>query len=367
MRCRVAVVATFAACHVVARDEVTRPTSTERIRHPEGAIARRPTLILTDAGQLRFIEPLECPTEDVVTHTTAIELDTRPNLATFVVGIIATAAGGVMTARGVSDDDPGSSPFTYAGIGLLGAGLPFAIGPWIGNHTELRPGAESPPIRRPGPSEPCGERPLAARAATLSVRELEIRGTIDRDGVFAVSPYQIVDAFETVSVPTWDVHALVEADAGARTINVMLDGGALASRAKAFLANAELDMRIEPMRLVPGIVAGALRVSLTTTPEGPAIRIVVAVKNDGPGPTWALRGHVIAPGTPAIDGRVLYAGHLAKGATRDLAGMIPITDAAATALRNSTVEVSVELRDAHGTAPTTPLRFRGAILVDAPR
>jgi len=30
-------------------------------------------------------------------------------------------------------------------------------------------------------------------------------------------------------------------------------------------------------------------------------------------------------------------------------------------------EGTLELRDAHGTAPPTPVRFRGPILVDAPR
>jgi hypothetical protein len=42
-------------------------------------------------------------------------------------------------------------------------------------------------------------------------------------------------------------------------------------------------------------------------------------------------------------------------------------DAATDALRNATTDLSIELRDAHGTAPTTPVRFRGTILVDAPR
>jgi len=364
MRCRLAVIVAVAGCHVIVQNEITRPGATERIRHPEGAIARRPTLVLTDAGRLRFIEPLECPTEELVTQVTVTELETRPNLATFVVGVIATAAGGVMLVRGLSDEDAGSSPFTYAGGGLLAGGLPFAIGPWIGTSTELRPGAERAPIRRPGPSEPCGERPFAARAATLVVRGLEIRGRIDRDGVFAISPYQIVDAFETVSVPAWEVSATLDADGGARTVTTMLDGGALANHAKAFLASADFDTKIEPMRLVPGIVAGMLRVSLTSTADGPAVRIVLPVQNDGPGDAWALRGHVLAPGLPAIDGRVVYVGHLAKGATSSRELLVPITDAAAAAMRNATIELSIELRDAHGTAPTTPVRFRGALLVD---
>ncbi len=367
VRIRVAMLVAIAGCHVMHSEEIRRPGPTERIRHPEGAIARRPALVLTDAGSLRFIEPLECPTEEIVAQVTGTELVTRPNLATFVVGVIASAAGGIMGVRGISDSDPGSSPFLYAGGALLVAGLPFAIGPWIGNRTELRPGAPIDPVRRPGPSEPCGDRPLAARAATLTVRGLEIRGAIDRDGVFAVSPYQIVDAFETVSVPAWEIAASIEADGGARTLTALLDGGALATHAKAFLATAEFDTKIEPMRLVPGIVAGTLRVSLTSTANGPAVRIVLPLQNPGPGPAWAVRGHITAPGTPAIDGRVLYAGSFAKGQTRSPELLIPVSDVAAAALRNAALDLTVELRDAHGTAPTTPLRFRGTILVDAPR
>ena len=114
------------ACHVTTTTELTRPTVTERIRHGEGAIARPPTLVLTDAGALRFVEPLECPTEEVVATTTSIEEATGPNLATFVVGVIVTAVGGVMTVRGVTSDDR-SNLSTYAGAGALVVGLPLGL------------------------------------------------------------------------------------------------------------------------------------------------------------------------------------------------------------------------------------------------
>ncbi|MDQ3368451.1 MAG: hypothetical protein M3680_23745, partial [Myxococcota bacterium] len=127
------------------------------------------------------------------------------------------------------------------------------------------------------------------------------------------------------------------------------------------------DATIEPMRLVPGIVAGTLRASLTTTSDGPAVRLVLPLRNDGPGPAWAIRGHVTAAGLPAIDGRILYVGPLAKAATVTRELLIPVTAMAAANLRNATIELAIELRDAHGTAPTTPIRFRGALLVDAPR
>ena len=177
----------------------------------------------------------------------------------------------------------------------------------------------------------------------------------------------LVDAFDVTAAAALDLSAELDAAGGARTVQAILGGGALASGAKAFLARADFDAKIEPLRLVPGVAAGMLRVSLTATADGPAVRVVLPLRNDGPGPAWALRGHLTAPGLPAIDGRVLYVGHLPRHAEVSRELLIPVSDAAAAALRNATIDVAIELRDAHGTAPATPVRFHGAVLVDAPR
>ena len=362
----IALVVVASACHHTVQTDTTRPGKIERIQHPEGAIARRPTLVLTDAGALRFVEPLDCPTEEIVESVSGTEISTEPNLATFIVGVIATGVGAVLTVRGVSTDNR-SNPSTFAGIAGVGVGLPLAVGPWLGTQTVLREGPPTQPVRRPGPRQPCGARALAARAATLTFRGIEVHGTVDRDGTFSVSPYQLVDAFDPERIPAWDITALVDAEGGARTVTTVIEGGALATHAPAFLANVtSFDAKIEPMRLVPTIVAGTLRVSLTSTADGPAVRIVLPTKNEGPGEAWAVRGH-IASTTNAIDGRVLYIGHLAKGAALARELMIPLTTQAADLLKGSAIEVSIELHDAHGTAPQTPVRFRGTVLGDAPR
>ena len=57
MRAVTAVLA-LAGCHVTERDDIVRPGARERVRHPEHPTPRRPTLVLTDAGMLRFVEPL---------------------------------------------------------------------------------------------------------------------------------------------------------------------------------------------------------------------------------------------------------------------------------------------------------------------
>lgn len=353
-------------CHVTARSEITRPGAEQIIQHPEGAIARRPTLVMSETGALRFVEPLECPTERVVSSTTSIELDTRPNLATFVVGVIATGVGGVMMIGGIGAKDGAANPVTYAGIGLFAVGLPFAVGPWLGLHKELRDGGTTAPQRSPGPSVACGARGLVARTATLTVRGTEVHGPVAADGTFGISPYALVDAYAPTTVNAWDISALVDATGGARTVEAVIDGAALATHAKEFLAHADFDARIQPLRLVPSVVAGTLRASLTSTAQGPALRIVLPIKNDGPGESWALRGQIASP-NKAVDGRMLYVGHLGKGEAVARELLIPMTVAAADLLRGASLDLSIELRDAHGTAPATPVRFRGAVLNDAPR
>jgi hypothetical protein len=354
-------------CHVVVRTETMRPTAIEHVVHPEGAIAHRAELVWTDAGGLRFVEPLECPTEEILRQHATIELATRPNLATFTVGVIAAAAGGILLTTGLFSDRPGASPYTYLGLAGAGVGLPFAIGPWLGDHIEVREGGEPAAERRPGPSQPCGERPVPARSATLEVGGLEIRGAVDRDGRFAISPYRWLDAYGAASAPAQDITARVDGDAGPRTIATVLDARGLASHAADFLAHADFDAAIQPLKLVPGIAAAPLRAGLVTGDDGPALRVVLALRNDGPGEASGLRGQITAPGAPAIDGRMIYVGRLARGAavTREL--MIPLAPGAAAALRGQVIDLSIELRDAHGTAPPTPVRFHGAISGDGPR
>jgi len=357
------------ACHVIVQSETTRPTTVERVVHAEGAIAHRAALVWTETGRLRFVEPLECPAEEVVHQRSTIEVATRPNLATFTVGVIAAAAGGVMLTSALFSRDPGGSPYTYLGAASAGVALPFAIGPWLGNGVAVSDGGEPVALRRPGPSQPCGERALAARSATLAVGGLEIHGAIDATGGFAVSPYQWTDAYAATraAVPPAEVTALIDGDGGARTISIVLDGGALASHAAGFLAHADFDAQVEPLKLVPGIVAGTLRASLVTGGDGPAVRVVLPLRNDGPGDASALRGQITAPRVPAIDGRMIYVGKLARGAAVSRELVIPVAAKAAAALRGQVIDLSIELRDAHGTAPSTAVRFRGTLPTEAAR
>jgi hypothetical protein len=342
----------LAACHVTSTSEVTRYGAIERQRHAEGAIARKPALVLGDAGALRFVEPLECPTEELVAAHTTTEIATRPNLATFVVGVVATAAGGVLAVRGAFGD---AGPATYAGIAGVAVGLPLAIGPFTGNHKELREGAAVTPVRRPGPSEPCGERPLAVTSATLQIAGREVYGTVDGDGVFSVSAFDLVDAFQPV-IASAPYTAFIDGREGPRTIAGVLEGRALVERAPAFIANGRFDGKIEPLHAVPDIVARPPAAKLGDD----FVRIVLGLENRGPGEAFGVRAAITAS-HPTLDGRILYIGRLGRGAQISTQIMIPISRGAADALRGTVVDIAVELRDAHGTAPTTPLHFRGVL------
>lgn len=343
-----------AGCHVVARTETVHPSQLERIPHRDQPRPGPPALVLADGGELRFVETLACPTEELVATTGTVEVATRPNLATFVVGVIATSAGAVLMAQTIGNGE--LDPAGGAGMAFVAGGLPLAIGPWLGNGTRLEPGAQRPPERRPGPDERCGERPLAGTYATVHANDLEVRGAVSEAGAFSVSPFAVVDAFDATAHVPAPLELRATLDDG-RTIATTLDGAALARAAPAFLANAKIDTRVEPMQLVPDLSGGTLRARL----DGGIVTLVLALHNDGPGPAWAVRGRVVAPQLPALDGRVLYIGAMPKGATitRELA--IPVSPIAATALHGATVDIALELRDAHRTAPATPVRYRGPL------
>lgn len=353
--------ALLAGCHTVLESTSIHPGSTHHDVDRTSAVPRAPTLDIDDAGALRFIEPLDCPGQEVVEQDEVITRSTRPNLATVVVGIIVTAAGGIATARGGIGGDGG---ITLAGVAGLAVGVPLAVGPFLGDGDVDRAGAPREPLRHVGTSEPCGSRPLAGTAATLDAVGVEVAGKLDGSGAYSVSPYALVDAFEPRTA--LDVRADLETGSGERTFHAVIEPDALARGARAFLAHADFDVSVQPFRVVPNLDSPGPRVSLTSTDDGPAARVVLAVTDDGPGDTWQLRG-TIETGVRALDGRVLYFGHVAKGetATREL--LIPLTASSASALRNATIDLAIQLKDAHGTAPSTPLRFHGPVLGDAPR
>ena len=328
---RAALLLAIAACHVTTEVESIRPGAVHREPHGEPT-PRAPARAIGDDGKLRFIEPLDCASDEIVEQDVVLTTAIKPNIATFVVGVIATAAGGIATARGAVGGDNG---ITAIGVGTLVVALPFAIGPMLGDREIDRAGPPRAPLRHPGGSQPCGDRPVAATHATLDVKGIQIHGRVGADGSFAIPLFQWIDAFAT---PTgaWDVHASVATAAGDKAITAVLEGDAVARGAKGFLAHADFDAAIEPFRIVPSLTASTA-VVLVDTDDGPAARVTLAVQNAGPGDSYALRG-AIETNVPALDGRIIYVGRVAKNSTlaRDL--VIPLARDAAASLRGATIE-----------------------------
>lgn len=355
----------LSGCHVTQRIPDLRPGESHLEPQTGEARALPPALVVTDDGRFRFVTPLVCPTIEVVDMQSSTIVRVRPNMATFVVGVIATGLGAVGTASLAATRDS-TNPAEAAAPVLLAAGLVFAIGPFIGTHRDRTYGP-SQRVEKSRKDLPCGVRPLAARAATLTWRGRRARGAIDADGRFAIDPFAFVDAFAANRGEAIDLTARVElADGSTTTIQSIVSPDALAASKDAFLARIGIDGRWEALRKVPRLEPGTLRVSRTTDRGQPILRVVLPIDNTGPGDAWQVRG-VITTDDPEIDGRVLYVGHVPAHGQATGALEIPLSDETDRVLAGSSIELSIALIDADATTSAAPIRFRGTILNDVPR
>jgi hypothetical protein len=361
---KLAVAAMLASCHLVTETSSLRPGAHHHDVDRLAATVRPPTLIVDDDAALRFVEPLDCPGLDVVDQDEVITRSTRANVATAVIGILVTAAGGVATALG------GLSGDTAVAIGgLVGvvAGLPLAVGPWLGDGDVDRLGTPHPPLRHVTTSEPCGTRALAASSATLDAVGVEVAGAIDSTGAFSVSPFLLVDAFDPRSAGAWDLRAIAQTGSGDKTFHVVIPADALVRGARAFLAGKlDFDAQVQALQVVPDLSAATPpQIILAQTADGPVAKVTVAISNAGPGDTWQLRGQ-LETAVRALDGRILYFGHVARGQTSTRELVIPLTASSASALRYATIDLAIQLHDAHGTAPSAPIKFHGMLAQEKP-
>ncbi len=355
----------LAACHNATRIEDTRPGAVSFVVDQTTAHRGLPRIAITEQGRWRFEIPLLCDGQEFVEQSNSAKVRYRPNVATFVVGVIVGTLGVIATASSWTSDGRSTNPLSYAGpLGIATGGV-LMIGPWIGNGEVEIPGATTtrPRFKRQGE---CGSRPIAARTALLEFRGVRVFGAVNDNGEFSVSPYQFVDAFDAGKIPAFDITATLTTATGIQQLTTVLDASVLASRKPAFLGSAEFDARIEAFRIVPNFDRPKLRTSLTSVGGVPALRVVVAVTNTGPGEAWALRAHIVA-NVPDVDGRVIYLGHVAKGATVQRELLIALDEAGAQRLRGGELSLSLDFADAYGTAPSVPVRFVGAVLNDAPR
>lgn len=355
----------LAGCHASIAYQDTRAGETrhQRLDGPPQVLA--PAARLDDRGRLRFVAPLVCATEVITDMASFDVVKVTPNAATLVVGVVATGLGFVAAASGVFGEDGASSPLTYAGAGLVAVGLPLTIGPLIGNRVERNPTGVQP-VRRPGQAEPCGERPLAARRATLLWAGLHVEGAVDAGGRFALSPFDFVDAFEARQ-QALDLAIDVDVGEGAAPVRIdtVLDAPALAAARAGFLAERGIDATVPPLAALEKVAQyepGALAVSLI---GDATLRVSLALANVGPGRGYGVR-MVLASSSPELDGRVVYLGSLAAGGHATVAADIPLSPEGAQAVLGPDLTLAVLIRDGHGLAPPTPVRLRGVVLRSSP-
>ena len=327
-----------AGCHVTVLTELTHTRATRAEPHRDRARARPPAITLAD-GALRFVGPLVCPSDDLV------EVEPEPGRTRGQPGDVRRRRdrhGGRRDRRdlGAEQQRSGGDPLTYGGLGAAAIGLPFAIGPWIGNGVDSSPGVPRTE-RRPGAEIACGSRPVGGGFARLTIGDRAIYGAVDADGVFATSPFTWIDAFDAAGGPAFAVHA----ELGGRVIDKVFDAGALAPWRETFLASTRLDVSVQPLRAVPRITAGAIRIGHVLVGSQATLHVVVPLANAGPGDAWQVRA-TIAAASPELDGRILYIGHIAPKATAIGELWVALSPEADDAIRRGTIELAFHLADA---------------------
>ncbi len=362
----VAVTTVMSACHVTTRYQETRRGETRRERAPDAdPRALPPSMEVSEDGRFRFVLPFVCRMVNV-TELAGFDVERkRPNIATLVVGVIAASAGGVATAAGLAGEDAAGSPLPYLGVAGLAVGLPFAIGPLVGNSTARVP-TDVKEVRTPAGEDDCGTRPLPGKRAVVSWSGLRVVGAIDADGYFAVSPFQFIDAFDVGQIPAMVLDIAIEQESGPLPMEVVLDAAALAGARDGYFRRIGVDATVEELRKVPRLAAGTLRVSRVRRDDERGVRLALPVSNAGPGDAYGVRLAVTTP-HPELDGRFIYIGHVPPKTTMEIDTIIPISDDADRALATSELDLAVIVRDAHQTAPDAPIRFRGKVLPDPSR
>jgi hypothetical protein len=352
------------ACHVQQRVADTTRGATTLVVDQLTATGGTARIAVTDRGRWRFEVPLMCTAQQYVEFQNNEIVTTEPNMATFVVGIVAGAVGGVLTARGVLSEFNRNNPLNYAGPIALATGVSLVAGPWFGNgQTDVSGRVEKKPVGKV--QVPCGTRPIPGRTAQIEFRSTKLFGTVNDNGEFSVSPFQTADVFDLATMQGWDVRASLQTQDGDLSFANVIDVSVLAPLREVFLSGADFDSRIEPVGVIPRFEPPAITARLTNVGDAVALRIILSVANQG-GDSWALRAR-IESSLPDVNGRLLYFGHVAKGQTVVRELLVPLAPDVADRVRGSQLDLSAQLLDAYGTAPAMPVRLSGIVLNDMPR
>jgi len=344
-------------CHSYTRIEGSVMGDSHLRPVPGQRRALPPTIQVTSAGALRFVEPMVCTNQVVVDQSSYTTVDKKPNVATLVLGLIGLSVGGVALAIGLSDHDPASAPVTWLGAVGVGGGGPLFVGPLLGNGSHRVPGADTELIH--GVRQvACGDRPPGERHVMVRAGKLQLVGTLDDRGRLDVSPFTFVDAFALHRFPGLPIDAqLIDADGKTRSVQATLSASALAAGRDGYLASLGIDGRVEKLDKVPSVTLRRIGVARVRDGDEQALELTVELQNSGPGDAWGVRA-VTASRDAQLDGRVLYVGHLP--AHRSATARLQVHVGAGAA--HDVGGLTVVALDAHDTTANVPVRFRGPVV-----
>jgi len=338
-----------AGCHVTSRVDATLAGKTRHKLHKDQRMVLAPRLEITNAGRFRLVEPIMCKRDilvEQVTHRTTVK---KPNLATVIVGILATAAGGVALLSALGDS---SGVLIGGGLVGVGVGVPLVVGPFLGNTTTKKfVGVEM--TKRGRDYQRCAARGVKVDRATLAYGSVRAHGSVAKDGTFSVRAFDLFDAFALHQLPA------VEIDVTARGLKfrTMLSASTIASGRAGFFKSLNVDPRKQRLSSVPRPRADNLVVTKLQRQGRTSIEIRTTITNKGIGDAWGVRG-AISSNNPEIDGRMVYVGHLPARASRTAAIKIELS----TDKNLDSALISLLLLDHHGTTRKVPVKFRGPIL-----
>lgn len=342
----IACAALVAGCHVTSRLDATVYGKTSYKLHREQRLVLAPRVEVTPAGWFRFVRPVTCKRDILVEQLNYRTTVVKPNLATVIIGVLATTAGGVALLSALGDD---SAVLLGGGLVGVGAGLPLAIGPFVGTKRE-RELVNTEQSKRGRDYKRCGSQSVGAGRAVLRYGTITVRGQVDGDGRFSVRPYELFDAFALHELPAVELSVR----AGDQTIRSMLSPSDLAAGRDGFFKASNLDARKPKLSRVPQ--PRIERITVTRVRRD-AVEVRIKVRNTGIGDAWGVRG-IVTASNPEVDGRVLYIGHLPAGASRTAATIAELSSDKDLA----DMRVSVLLRDHHRTTRRVPIKFHGPIL-----
>lgn len=360
LRAGAALAALLAGCHVVRDVDVTRRGPIV-VGAPDLTGPREPgapTATLGPLGELRLVRPSFCAAPRTQLAEDLVRVEHHPNLATFIVGLVATAGGLVATAVGVSSDEPGGHPLTYLGPSLGAVGVGLAIGPWTRREPHLRRVGQR--TEQLGTARvACGDVPLPASPAVIAVDGHRGVGALDATGTFSLPVFTWLDLLGelpgAVRLDAW----LDGRGEGAPTLSVALEAGALLVAQDQARAAAGLTGPAPAMGKFPDVVVEPPTVRYADASRA-RVRVGLAAANDGVGPAARVRLQLRSP-HPELDGRWVYVGDLAVGQRWTGALEIDLSLVGAGRLLGATLELSALALDAHDTTTSRPSVFRGMV------